>query len=70
MIYYPRLDAVIYYSALIKPWRGMARSHICLNSREFLLDEEYCSQLKSMIESDTTLLQFVCLSKCFHSYDK
>ena len=38
------------------------------NSREFLFGEEFCSQLKSKVESDTTLSQVISLSKHFHPY--
>ena len=38
------------------------------NSREFLFDEEFCSQLKSKVELDTSLSQVVSLSKRFHPY--
>ena len=36
--------------------------------REFLFGDEFCSQLKSKVESDTTLSQVVLLLKCFHPY--
>ena len=38
------------------------------NSREYLFGEEFCSQLKSKVESDTTFSQVVSLSKRFHPY--
>ena len=38
------------------------------NSREFLFSEEFCWQLKSKVESDTTLSQVILLSKRFHLY--
>ena len=40
----------------------------CSNSREFLFGDEFCSQLKSEVEMDTTLSQVVLFSKRFHPY--
>ena len=38
------------------------------NSQEFLFGEEFCSQLKSKVESDTTLSQVISLLKRFQPY--
>ena len=38
------------------------------NTRECLFGEEFCSQLKSRVESDTTLSQVVSLSRRYHPY--
>ena len=38
------------------------------NSQEYLFGEEFCSQLKSKVESDTALSQVVSLSKRYHPY--
>ena len=40
------------------------------NSQEYLCGEEFCSQLKSKVESDTALSQVVSLSKHYHPYGK
>ena len=39
------------------------------NNKEFLFGKEFCSQLKSQVESDKTLTQVVQMSHCYKPYD-
>ena len=61
-----RLDAVI-CSASTKTLERYGKEP-CSNSQKFLFGDKFCSQLKSKVESDTTLSQVALLLKRFHPY--